>query len=181
MFKRIAAGALAGWTGILGMGWWLANERIGLCDGNRYNCAAETTGTRDLILIGGLLVPFIAAVVVLLARANVVARGGGRQVLIVSAPKRANSGPVSRFMRLTGSPARVSFDWRPTRRDVRVVLAMVISMLVGVALVWWSAAAQPVPETLDGDIQRKLEDAAEALDAEAAPAQEWEEAPIVEE
>jgi hypothetical protein len=59
--NRVVAGALlAGWSGIMGLGWFLADARASRC-GSTYNCQVNELATRDAFLIVGLLIPFLIA------------------------------------------------------------------------------------------------------------------------
>jgi hypothetical protein len=58
--KRIAAAGLAGWTLIVALAWWLADQRIGVCDYSDGRCELRAVAARDTVLVHGLTVALVA-------------------------------------------------------------------------------------------------------------------------
>ncbi len=60
--RWILSAALAGWCGIIALGWHLADARIARCFPD-YPCMVRQQATRDALLIGGLMVALVLAVI----------------------------------------------------------------------------------------------------------------------
>jgi hypothetical protein len=73
MGGRIIALGLVGWSGIIALAWWLADQRIDLCDYDESGCVVRTTAARDFVLVFGLSV----ALIVMIGAAFVWVRRGG--------------------------------------------------------------------------------------------------------
>jgi hypothetical protein len=68
--KRAALYGLFGWSGIVGLGWWLADRRIELCRySSGYTCELRATAARDDVLIWGLAIA-LAAILLFAAAAR---------------------------------------------------------------------------------------------------------------
>jgi len=71
--KRIVAGGLLGWAGIVALGWWLAQQRIELCPGwpdyADKACVIRATAARDAVLTGGLTVALVGLLLVVAVKA----------------------------------------------------------------------------------------------------------------
>lgn len=93
--SRIVAFALSGWAGIVGLAWWLANRRIGLCHWSETDCIVRATATRDYVLIAGLAFGFAVALSIAV-------------VMAAAARRRQASGGFT--------------HWRPARRADRPLL-----------------------------------------------------------
>ena len=62
--KRIATAALAGWSAIVGLAWWLADRRLGSwCHYDVDRCKPALLAARDNVLIHGLTVALVGAIV----------------------------------------------------------------------------------------------------------------------
>ncbi|MFM5954208.1 MAG: hypothetical protein ACKOPE_07895 [Novosphingobium sp.] len=60
--KRIVIGSLIGWSGIVGLGWWLADRRVHLCGNYDPACVIKATAARDAALTNGLTVALVMCV-----------------------------------------------------------------------------------------------------------------------
>ena len=60
--NRIAIGALAGWSAIVGLAWWLADRRIDVCLYSDERCKPALLAARDNVLIHGLTVALVGIV-----------------------------------------------------------------------------------------------------------------------
>jgi hypothetical protein len=62
MVGRILALGLLGWSGIIALAWWLADQRIALCGYGEHSCVVRATGTRDFVLVSGLTVTLVVTI-----------------------------------------------------------------------------------------------------------------------
>lgn len=140
--KRIIAGALAGWVGIVATGWVMADDRIQLCShdwSGRIDdpaCLIRTTAARDYVLTSGLTIALIGAVVAAFAWSAVRSRNGNQRAIEARSPRAGDL--MTRLASI-----RRSFNWRPRRPHVRVVLAMASGMIFTAGLLWWDGMIQP--------------------------------------
>lgn len=66
--KWIVALGLAGWAGVVALGWKLADERLGaLCHYRAEHCDPKLIAQRDAVLTNGLTVALVAAIAFALA------------------------------------------------------------------------------------------------------------------
>lgn len=142
MIKRIIAGGLVGWAGIVALAWWLAQMRIEICDKAsataEASCAVRATAARDHVLTSGLTVALIGAVVAAFAWSVIRSRNGNQRAVIEARPPRASD------LTRAASPVRL-FGWRRRQPHVRVVLAMAFGMILTAGLLWWSGMIRPSP------------------------------------
>lgn len=66
--KWIVLAGFAGWAGIVGLAWWLADRRLGgMCHWREEYCNPALIAQRDGILTGGLTIALIAALLIAVA------------------------------------------------------------------------------------------------------------------
>ena len=122
MILRVAKVAVCGWAGIVSLAWWLANERITICESTDDRCIIAATAMRDSSLVWGLSIGLAGALVFALILAR---RGGASRY-------RAPAGQVE--LRAVGQSQHFS---QPTdkRRLRQWFFAAVV--IAGIALASW--------------------------------------------
>lgn len=125
---------LAGWGGIMTLGWWLANERVARCS-DTYNCTVNEMGTRDAFLVAGLLVPFVVAMTAWLLHSIKTRKAFHRQETGHSNSPflRINDEPLIEYFMASGSIAgryrTILIDFLE-RRGFRVSAALALALSI---------------------------------------------------
>lgn len=108
--KWILSAALAGWCGIIALGWHLANERIDDCNYRYPSCEVREAATRDALLIFGLIVALVLAVIlarlVLIERQRLNGISAPSDVRKAEPPERGPPPAMIALSRLSGQAAK---------------------------------------------------------------------------
>lgn len=175
MVKRILARACIGWLYIVGLAWWLADQRIALCSPDyisgptRGPCLVQATAARDLVLTVGLTVALVAAIVAAAAGSVIRARNGDRHISIL--PRSSPPGG-ERPMNWAGKSITAAKRYLPRTLDSKLFwMALMAFVVVGIGLLTQRSAALADKHSDYENIQQNLESQAANLDAAAAAAE----------
>lgn len=140
--RGLVAVVLSGWSGIMALGWYLADQRAGRCN-DTYNCRVAELATRDAFLIVGLMLPFlIVALVALYATRKPGRSGWGLRWNNVTASAVEGPGALSKLPKDAISPA-----YRSARRSInrwpRIAILLVAAFVLGWLGAYISLASGP--------------------------------------
>lgn len=132
--RLLSVFALAGWASIVGLAWWLADRRIGLCGLPEYNesCVLRATAARDDILITGLTVALALALLF--------------SVIRFDRNRRSSSAPATTVRATYWQPDTWPEPFPPplARRTTRTLprllgfgAAVLFGTAAGAGLFWW--------------------------------------------
>ena len=142
--KWIAAGLLAGWTGIVALAWYLADRRIWLCTNDVWPdtqspCFTRATATRDAVLIWG---PAIGLV--------------GLAWLAIELRRDWIRAPWTWPSRCAGNIKRLTMPFRTWNSRSRA-LAISLILLMFALTVWLIGGAAITPRPTASDVAKAVE------------------------